>query len=268
MDEIRLLRDGSATLERYVPLRRNKLREGDKDLPEQINCAPSRSVAVLPKINAVVLGLDKYELSAMDYTPEDKVAVVNMEERQLRVVDVGRGGVKFGNFMAGLGMSMGMAMGTGMAFYSSGLPIGVHSVPGGTSIRYGSGRVLPAADGVSAYVLNAGTRDVTVIDAAAGKQGAVLPVGRGCAYMFRSPNGDAICVVCQGHLAVLDSRKHQLQSKYDVTSGKVVDAFVDPSTGHLLVLTSQSLIDFDMEKAVVAGVVTGLDSPRLVLTVN
>jgi hypothetical protein len=35
-----------------------------------------------------------------------------------------------------------------------------------------------------------------------------------------------------------------------------------------LVLTSQAVIDFDVNKAEVAGIVTGLDSPRLVLTTN
>jgi hypothetical protein len=93
MDELTPLRYGSSAPDPYVPLRRNRLRDGDAQLPEQIDCAPSPSLAVLPKISKVVLGLDKYELTAMDFMPEDKVAVVDMKERQLRIVDVGRGGV-------------------------------------------------------------------------------------------------------------------------------------------------------------------------------
>jgi hypothetical protein len=126
---------------------------------------------------------------------------------------------------------MGMAMGTGMGFLLCWDTDG--RIP--CRRRQGSGsrvrRVLAAADEVSAYILNVGTRDVTVVDAALGKRRTVLPVGRGCAYMFRSPETSSICVVCQGHLAVLDSRKHQVWAKYEVTSGKVIDAFMDPATG-------------------------------------
>lgn len=266
-DEFRFLSNDGALASSFVPLNKKKGNPpaGGPDVP------------TLGGYAGEVLQLPGSEKVAMTVTtaygaPTSKVAIVNLKENKVeKIVTTGRGGVKFGQFMGAMALSVAM---TSLSYYgnyyaarSMGQPYFFYDV---YMFRTPSPNLdlAASADGKFIYALNSQTNDVTIIDSGDGKVLGHVAVGGGARRVLLSPGGKYICAYSNKEITLIDTQSNQQQVEHKLLSGRMNALQADETGKTLLALTSKALEVWDSDQGKLLATVDGLAEPQFVVRPN
>ena len=266
-DEFRFLSDDGTLASSFVPLNKKK---GSAQ-------AAGPDVLTLGGNASEILQLPGSEKAAMTVVtafgaPTSKVAIVNLKENKVeRIVTTGRGGVKFGQFMGAMALSVAMSS---LSYYgnfyvarSMGQPYFYYNI---YTFRPPSPNLdlAASADGKFVYALNSQTNDVTIIDVSDGKVLGHVAVGGGARRVLLSPGGRFICAYSNKEITLIDTQSNQQQVEHKLTAGKMNALQADEGGGTMLALTSKSLEVWDSAQGKLIATVEDLGNPQFIVSPN
>ena len=190
------------------------------------------------------------------YSLSSKVAVLDLASRTLiAAVTTGRGGVKFGKFMASVAASAAVGAATGMAYgpyYYA--PYDVYNVAEpNTSIA-----VRP--DGKFAYVLNTQTNDVTIVDA---EKGAVVDKIAGAGHRVQLMTAGGALAIVGPSLTFIDTTLHKAVP--ELTLPGLTTLALSPDGRHGVALLAGGVACLDGSTGKVMARAGGFKQPAQVL---
>ena len=83
--------------------------------------------------------------------------------------------------------------------------------------------------------------------------------------MMSVPNNRFVVVVCDEHIAMIDTQSSEVRLDHRLKNGKVLDAGIDESGRQVIVLTSQSLLVFSLDDASLIKEIEGFGKPHLLI---
>jgi len=215
------------------------------------------------------LELPQHERMAVAVRWSSKVALVNLKTNRVdRTVTTGRGGVKFGQFMGAMALSVAASAASYYAGYamaqSMGSPYFYYNVyvfnPPTPNLS-----LAASADGKHLYALNTQTNDVTIIDVADGKVMGHVAVGGGARRIFSAPTGKLICAQANGQVTLIRTDTNERVTEFKPKKGKVHALQADASGEKILALTEDSLVVWDARTGEFLGETGGLPDPRMLI---
>lgn len=201
--------------------------------------------------------------------PTSKVAIVNLKENKVeKIVTTGRGGVKFGQFMGAMALSVAMSSLSYYGNYSLARSMGQpHFYYNVYAFRPPTPNLdlAASADGKFVYALNTQTNDVTIIDSSDGKVLEHVAVGGGARRVTLSPGGKFIFAQSNKEITLIDTQSNKQHVEHKVLSGKVNSLQLDETGRTMLTLTSKTLEVWDSEQGKILATVDGLAEPQFVV---
>jgi DNA-binding beta-propeller fold protein YncE len=257
--DMRFLGDDGVLATSFVPLNKAK------------NASSGAEVKYLDGNPGEVLTLPGGERVAMTVNtafgvPTSKVAIVNVKTNQVeRIVATGRGGVKFGQFMGAMALSVAMSSLSYYANYSiarsTGQPYFFYNVYV-FSPRAPTLSLAASADGKTLYALNTSTNDVTMIDVAKGEVLGHVAVGGGARQVMLAPGGRFVCAYSDKEITLIDTETNKQHSEHKLADAKVMTVSPDPNSGRVLALLSNGLEVWDTNEGKLVTTVSGLTQAR------
>jgi DNA-binding beta-propeller fold protein YncE len=193
------------------------------------------------------------------YAQSSRLVVLNLEtSRSVASITTGRGGVKFGKFMAAValtaasaaaGASMASAMGSPYYMYN------VYSVaPANTSIAL-------RPDGKFAYVLNTQTNDVTIVSA---KDGTIIDKIGGGGHRLELLSGGNVLAVVGSSLRLIDTTTQQALPELPL-GGSLFDVSLTTDRRYAVALVDKAVVCLDGASGAILGSATGFKRPTAIV---